>query len=131
MADTVDSKVLFSGARRYVINLTNESDGSGESAVVKVDISGLTGPNGGTATYSTIDRIEYSIGGFNYVTLEWNATTPDEIAVLSGDGSIDWTSVGGNTDPQSSGGSGDIQITTDDASDGDHYNITLWMRLRD
>ena len=131
MADTVDSKVLFSGTRRYVINLTNESDGSGEAAVAKVDISGLTGPNGGTATYSSIDRIDYSVGGFNYVTLEWNADTPDEIAVLFGEGSIDWTSVGGNTDPSTTGGSGDVQLTTDGAADGDSYNITLWMRLRD
>lgn len=131
MADTVDTAVVFTGARRRVVHITNESDGTGESAVAKVDISALTGPNGGTATYSTVDYIEYSVWGFNYVVLEWNADTPDEIAVLSGQGVIDWRDVGGYTDPQSTGGTGDIQVTTDGAVDGAGYDITIHLRPRD
>ena len=130
MADTVNTSVVFSGKRRYAVHLTNESDGTGEAAVQKVDISGLVyGDRAGTAaTYSVIDLIEYSVTGFNYVVLEWDHTTNDEIAVLAGQGVIDWAAYGGKTDPQSAGGTGDIVLTTDGGADGSGYDITIHMR---
>lgn len=128
MVDTVNTQVVYSGHRRYTVHLTNESDGTGESAVTKVDISTLTDGAGKTATYSTIDMIEYSVSGMNYVTLEWDATTNDEIAVLSGQSTIDWYAFGGKTDPQSTGTTGDIVLTTDGAADGASYDITIHMR---
>ena len=68
------------------------------------------------------------MSGFNYVTLAWDHTTDDEIAVLSGQSVIDWSSIGGNVDPQSTGGTGDILLTTDGGADGSSYDITLYMR---
>lgn len=131
MADSVDSKVLRSGQRHYVVHLTNVSDGTGESAVAKVDISTLTDAAGRTATYSTVDFIEYGIQGFASVRLHWDHDTDDEIAVLAaGAGVIDWRAVGGSTDPKTTGGTGDIVLTTNGGASGSTYDITLHVRPR-
>jgi len=128
MADAVDSKVIYSG-RRYGLHLTNVSDGTGESAVTKVDISTLVDPNGATATYSAIDRVEYNIRGFTSVRLLWDHTTDDEIAVLpTGSGVMDWSVGGGNVDPRSTGGTGDVLLTTAGATSGATYDLTIWLR---
>lgn len=128
MSDTVNVQVVHDGQRRYSVHLTNESDGTGEGGVTKVDISGLTDGAGKVATSSTIDLIEYSVWGFNYVVLEWEHTTPDEIAVLQGQSVIDWYAQGGKTDPGSTGLTGDILLTTDGGNDGAGYDITIHMR---
>lgn len=130
MADTVDTKVINRGKRYYVVHLQNRSDGTGESGVTKVDISTLTNAAGATATYSVVDRIEYSVWGFNHVRLDWDHTTDDEIATLSGQGIIDWQPAGGNVDPKTSGGTGDILLTTNGGASGSGYDITLWIRLK-
>jgi hypothetical protein len=133
MADTVDVKAVFSGRRNKVYHLTNISDGTGESDVIKVDISALTAPGSNgpvTATYSAIDRIEYSVWGFNYVALEWDHTTDDEIAILQGQGVMDWSIAGGNVDPRSAGATGDIVLTTNGGAAGSGYDITIYFRLK-
>lgn len=128
MADTVDVRTVGDFKRHKIIRLTNESDGTGETNVAKVDISALTDSNGATATYSAIDRIVYSVDGFNYVVLRWDHTADDEIAVLKGQGDIDLTAIGGLVDPQTTGGTGDILLSTDGGSDGSSYDITLYLR---
>ena len=131
MADTVDSLPIFSGTKRRVTRFTNVSDGTGESAVVKVDISTLIGPDGVNApTYTAIDEIEWSIQGFTSVRLSWDHTTDDEIAVLSGVGSVSWKDFGGAIDPKSSGGTGDIVFTTAGAVSGATYDISISYRLK-
>lgn len=127
MADTVDVKLIHNGKRRKVYHLTNESDGTGESAVTKIDISTLTDAAGTTATYSAIDLIEFQVSA-GYVVLEWAHTTNDEIAVLRGAGIFYWGDVGGNVDPKSSGGTGDVVLTTDGFVDGSSYDITIHLR---
>jgi hypothetical protein len=132
MADTVDSKVVHNG-RRYVVHLTNISDGTGESGVVKVDVSTLTvfGSGGKVPTYTAVDRIEYNIQGFTSVRLHWDADTDDEIAVLpAGSGVLDFSVAGGSVDPKSTGTTGDIKLTTAGAASGATYDITLWLRLK-
>lgn len=129
MVDTVDSKVVFSGKNKYVVRLTNASDGTGESAVVKVDISTLTGPDGTPPTRTVIEKIEYDIFGMT-VRLFWDHTTDDEIAILSGAGFLDWTEVGGLVD-NGTGDTGDILLTTNGHAAGDTYHITLYLRLKD
>ena len=42
MADTVTSQTLIDGERTVIMKFTNISDGTGESAVLKVDVSALT-----------------------------------------------------------------------------------------
>lgn len=133
MADTVDTLTIRNAVRlngKLVVRLTNESDGTGESGVTKVDISTFTTPAGSAATYSVVERIDYQVNGFNYVTLRWDHTTDDEIAVLAGNGVLDLTRQGGRVDPKSTGGTGDILLTTDGAVDGASYDITLYLKLK-
>lgn len=131
MADTVDSKVIFAGTRKRVVKFTNISDGTGESAVVKVDISALTGPDGTPPTAVKVMEILWSIQGFTSVRLHWDHTTDDEIAVLTGTGYMDFTGVGGLMDPRSAGGTGDIVLTTANTTAGNTYDITLVLQLKD
>jgi hypothetical protein len=130
MADTVDTKVIRNATGHYVARFTNESDGTGESGVTKIDISTLTTATGAVPTYSKIERIEYSVWGFNYVTLRWDHTTDDEIAVLKGNGIIDTSMDGGMVDPKSAGGTGDILLTTDGGADGSGYDLTIYARMK-
>lgn len=126
MTDTVDTKVVHNG-RYYVVHLQNRSDSTGESGVTKVDISGLRTPNGAVCTKTAVDRIEYSISGMT-VRLDWDHDTDDEIATLGGSGALDWSASGGNVDPVSAGGTGDIKLTTAGQVSGSTYDITLYIR---
>ncbi len=131
MADTVDSLVVFNGKRLYSVRLTNVSDGTGESGVAKVDISTLTGPAGSAPSYTKVREILYNIQGFTSVRLFWDHTTDDEIAVLpAGNGYMDYTALGSLTDPRSSGGTGDILLTTAGAAANATYDITLVVELK-
>jgi hypothetical protein len=131
MADTVDSVVMFSGRRRYAARFTNVSDGTGESAVVKIDKSTLVGPDGTEPSRLVIEELVWNIQGFTSVRLFWDHTTDDEIDVLSGGGSRNYTEVGGLVDPASAGGTGDIVLTTAGAVSGATYDISIVVRLKD
>ena len=41
MVDVVTSQTIFDGERKAVMKFTNVSDGTGETAVLKVDVSAL------------------------------------------------------------------------------------------
>jgi hypothetical protein len=129
MVDTVTSEYVWNGQRRKLLHLTNISDGSGESGVAKVDLSAITFNNGVTPTYSTVDMIDYDIQGFVSVRLYFDHDTDDELAVLpAGQGSIDFAAYGGKTDPQTTGGTGDIILTTNGGASGATYDIKIHFR---
>lgn len=129
MTDTVTTEYVYDGQRRKALHLTNISDGTGESGVAKVDLSAITFNNGVVPTYSTIDLIDYNIQGMSSVRLYWDHTTDDEIAILpSGNGTIDFAAAGGKTDPKSSGGTGDVLLTTNGQVSGGTYDILIWFR---
>lgn len=130
MADAVDVLTVFAGRRRRVVRLTNLSDGTGESAVVKVDKSAITGPDGTEPGRIVVEKIQYSIEGMS-VRLFWDHTADDEIVTLVGQGELDWTCCGGLIDPASAGDTGDIILTTNGHTAGDSYDITLHLRLKD
>jgi hypothetical protein len=111
------------------VHLTNISDGTGESGVVKVDLSAITFNNGVVPTGSAVDLIDYNIQGFASVRLYWDHTTDDEIAILpAGTGTIDWYAHGGKTDPRTTGGTGDVLLTTNGGASGATYDITIHLR---
>lgn len=120
MADAVTSATLVSNCTRVVKVFTNVSDGTGESAVQKVDISGLTG----TPTAVKINRVIYDCSGMQ-VRVLFDHTTDDTALVLSGNGELDFTPYGGLKDPASDGGTGDILFTTIGHTSGDSYTIIL------
>ena len=71
MADTVTSQTIADGDRIAILKFTNVSDGSGESAVKKVDVSALTTNSAGeTCTSVSIARIYWATRGMG-VDIEW------------------------------------------------------------
>lgn len=129
MADTVTTKVVFAGKRRYIVHLTNVSDGTGESNVIKVDKSTLTGLNGQEPTKLVVEKIHYDVSAIR-VLLTWDQTSDETIAVLQNIGKLDWTKEGGLVGANT-GGTGDILLTTANQTVGDGYDITLYLRLKD
>lgn len=130
MADAVTSRVLNNGPRTYVAHLTNISDGTGESAVVKVDISTLLLANGLAPTKVAIGEAQWSIQGFTSVRILWDHTTDDTALVLGqGNGYLDFSTIGNLPDPASAGGTGDILLTTAGTTSGNTYDITLVLVL--
>ncbi len=126
MADAVTTNVVFSGATRYAARFTNISDGTGETNVVKIDISTLPG----APTYTAIEEISWDVHGFDYVKISWDHTTDDTADVLSGRGARSYKELGYLFDPQSAGGTGDILFTTSGTTSGNTYDITLVIQLR-
>ena len=130
MADTVASQTIDDGPRYAVIKLTNVSDGTGESAVTKVDVSGLaSSANGVACTGATIQKIWWQCTGMK-VSILFDATS-DVLAIQLGEnqsGYHDYTSFGGLTNNAGSGKTGDIKFTTVDHSSGDTYTIILYLK---
>ncbi len=139
MADAVTTNVIMNSADHYIVHLTNVSDGTGESAVVKVDKSTLFANDQAEPASLDIEKIVWNCVGMS-VKLLWDHTTDDVATILDGNGSVDFSQVaggqfggryiytGGLKDPRSAGDTGDILLTTVGHSSGDTYNITLWLR---
>lgn len=123
MADAVQTNVLANGDKNYVVQFLNTSDGTGESAVVKVDISGLTFADGSIPTSMTLMEIQWNIQGFTAINMLWDATTDDEIVILNGNGYKNFESSGGLKDPRSTGYTGDVLLTTVGAAAAATYDI--------
>lgn len=119
MADAVTAVTLIDGPRDLVVKLTNLSDGTGESAVLKVDMA--------SGTTLKIIRIHYAVVGM-VATLLWDATTDVRILDLAGNGTFDFTTFGGIPNTNASGVTGDILLTTTGHSSGDSYSIILEMQ---
>ena len=75
MADAVTSQTIQDGQKIAVMKFTNVSDGTGESAVKKVDVSALQANNSGDACTSvSVARIYWATRGMG-VNLEFDAST--------------------------------------------------------
>ena len=128
MADAVTSTTISDGTHKAVIQLTNLSDGTGEDAVNKVDVSGLATREDGTACSSVlIEKVSHSIIGFTQVQLLFDATTNTIALGLAQDsnGHMDFSEFGGLKNTSGSGKTGDILLTTIGASSNDSYVIVL------
>jgi hypothetical protein len=128
MADAVTTTTVFNGTQRLVVHLTNVSDGTGESNVVKVDKSTFTGPNGSEPTNFVLERVDYDVSSMR-VLLTLDRTTDQTLVVLQGQGTMDFTSSGGLL-KASTGDTGDILLTTANHAAGDGYDITLYLRKK-
>lgn len=129
MADAVTSQTIIDGERNCVMKFTNVSDGTGESAVAKVDVSALSANSEGTACSGVrIVRVSHAIVGMS-VQLFFNANTNVLIMELaeSSNGHMDFRDFGGLPNNAGSGKTGDILFTTKGHSSGDTYSITLEM----
>ena len=130
MADAVTSQTLIDGVKTAVLKFTNISDGSGESAVAKVDVSALSANDVGKAcTGASIEKIWWQCNGMK-VQLLFDATS-NVIAIELGEnqsGYHDYTSFGGIINNSGSGKTGDILFTTVGHSSADSYTIILQVR---
>ena len=129
MADAVTSQTIIDGDRNCVMKFTNVSDGTGESAVAKVDVSALSANSAGTACSGVkIVRVSHAIVGMS-VQLFFNANANVLIMELaeSSNGHMDYSDFGGIPNNARTGKNGDVLFTTKGASNGDTYSITLEM----
>tara|TARA_R100000773_G_C4208626_1_gene108772 strand:- start:819 stop:1220 length:402 start_codon:yes stop_codon:yes gene_type:complete len=127
MADTVTSQTIQDGERKAVLKFTNISDGTGESAVKKVDVSALASNSSGTAcTEVAVSKIWWQCVGMGVELLN-DASTDTLIIGLSPDsnGMHDYSSFSGIPNDSGSGKTGDIMFTTIGASNGDTYTVIL------
>ena len=127
MADTVTSQTIQDGERVAVLKFTNVSDGTGESAVKKVDVSALTKNSAGeSCTSVSIARIYWACVGMR-VNIEFDATTNVLAMPLPADSTGDeyYDLFSGIPNNAGSGVTGDIDFTTVGHSSGDAYSIIL------
>jgi len=127
MADAVTSQTIQDSERKAVLKYTNVSDGTGESAVVKVDVSALASNTAGTScTGVTVAKIWWQCVGMG-VELLFDATANVLVIGLSPDSNgyhnySDFTGIPNNA---GSGKTGDILFTTIGASSTDTYTVIL------
>jgi len=130
MADAVTSQTLFDGDKHVVMKFTNISDGSGESAVKKVDVSALNSDiYGNTCSSVAIEKIWWQCIGMK-VRMFFDATSDAFIIELGENqsGHHDYSEFGGLSNNAGSGKTGDIDFTTVGHSSADTYTIILKMR---
>lgn len=128
MADTVSSQTIINGARNLIMKFTDESDGTGESAVLKVDATNVANGNQGVAPgiHLKVARLIYDIKGMA-VRIQWKSNSSSDMWIGSGFGTMDFTYFGGLPNPNLTGADGSITFTTVGAVNGANYSITLEM----
>ena len=130
MADIVTSQtVVDTTGVKYVVKMTNFSDGTGESLVTKVDAS--------ATTFMTedgnrkISKIWYSVNTTNNksaVELLWGGTTNATAMLLSGNGYWDLRDAGNEIPNNASTPTGDVLLSTRNFANGDNYTIIVEFR---
>lgn len=123
MADTVSTQVLVNNARNYVVKLTNQSDGTGETLVTKIAASATFG------VHAKLWKVDYDL--FNMaVAMFWKGTPNQPIAIFAGYASagIDACRYGGVWNNAASP-TGDVLLSTVGAAANSAYTIILEFRL--
>ena len=130
MADTVSTQTIADTAGvKYVIKMTNLSDGSGETNVKKIDASETTfmSEDGERA----LARVYYSINtsdGKSGVELIWDGVTNATALFLSGQGKIDLRTDGNSFKNNATTPTGDVLLSTKNFAKGDNYSIIVEFR---
>jgi hypothetical protein len=127
MADAVTSQTILDGERLFIGKFTNISDGTGESGVVKIDVSALNANASGLACNGIkINKIWAQTIGMS-IDILWDATTdllcetvPENQFYL-----MDYSSFGGLPNNAGTGKTGDVLFTTVGAAAGDRYTIVI------
>lgn len=127
MADAVTSQTILDGERLFIGKFTNISDSSGESGVIKIDVSALNPSAAGNACNGVkINKIWAQTLGMS-VDILWDATVdvicetiPENQFYL-----MDYSSFGGLPNNAGAGKTGDVLFTTVGAAAGDRYTIII------
>ena len=130
MADTVTTQTIAdTSGVKYVIKMTNLSDGSGETNIKKIDASETTfmSEDGERA----LARVYYSINtsdGKSGVELIWDGVTNATALFLSGQGKIDLRTDGNSFKNNATTPTGDVLLSTKNFAKGDNYSIIVEFR---
>lgn len=130
MADSVTTQIIVDGRRDAVMKFTNVSDGSGESAVVKVTPANLS--DGTTALTVAVEQIHYSTYGMA-VDIYWGGASNVLMWSLppSHSGRFDFRDFGGLVMPSNiTTPTNNILFTTVAAGAGYFYSIVLCLRKK-
>jgi hypothetical protein len=127
MADAVTSQTILDGERLFIGKFTNISDSSGETAVVKIDVSALNPSAAGLACNGVkINKVWAQTYGMG-VDILWDASTdlicesiPENQFYL-----MDYSSFGGLPNNAGTGKTGDVLFSTVGAAAGDRYTIII------
>ena len=134
MADAVTSQtILDDGGKNLIMKFTNISDGTGESAVAKIDVSALTSSaiTGQACNRVVLNKIWFSNVGMGF-SLYWNATSNMFICQAPKAWTDTWDftqssqNLPGIPNNAGTGINGDLLLTTNDHTSGDTYSIVIW-----
>ena len=130
MADTVTTQILTdTSGVKFVVKLTNFSDGTGETDVTKVDAS--------TTTFMTengarkIAKIWFSVNTANpksAVEIKWAGATNATALLLSGQGFFDLRDAGDEITNNATTPTGDVLLSTKNFANGDNYSLVIEFR---
>jgi hypothetical protein len=131
MPDTVASQTLHDGGKKLIMKFTYTYVDTGESAVLKVDVSGLNNNRwGDPCTSVSIEKIQYHIGGLD-LNILWDATTDLAAWTFYNNGSSDSGELDFSDKPlvnnAGTGVTGDIKFTVANAAAGESYDVVLTM----
>ena len=130
MADTVTTQTIAdTSGVKFTIKMTNQSDGTGETLVKKVDASETTFmTEDGNRKISKVWYTVNTANGKSAVELLFDGTTNATALLLSGNGHIDLRP-SGNEIPNNAGTpTGDILLSTKNFADGDNYTLIVEFR---
>jgi hypothetical protein len=130
MADTVTTQTIAdTSGVKFTIKMTNQSDGTGETLVKKVDASETTFmTEDGNRKISKVWYTVNTANGKSAVELLFDGTTNATALLLSGNGHIDLRP-SGNEIPNNAGTpTGDVLLSTKNFADGDNYTIIVEFR---
>jgi hypothetical protein len=127
MADAVSTQTILDGERLYIAKFTNISDGTGESAVTKVNVANLARNSFNLACNGVkLNKIWAQTDGMG-VNILWDATTdalcetvPQNVMYTAS-----YNDFGGISNNAGTGKNGNVLFTTVGASAGDRYTIIL------
>ena len=127
MADAVTSQTILDGERLFIAKFTNISDGTGETAVLKIDVSTLN-PNSFNLACNGVklNKIYGTTHGME-VRILWDATTDLFCWMIPQNTTYDMSfdSFGGLQNNAGAGKTGNVAFTTSDQSSGDMFTIVL------
>ena len=130
MADVVTTQILTdTSGVKFVVKLTNFSDGTGETDVTKVDAS--------TTTFMTengarkIAKIWFSVNTANpksAVEIKWAGATNATAIFLNGQGFFDLREAGDEITNNATTPTGDVLLSTRNFANGDNYSLVIEFR---
>ena len=130
MADTVTTQTIAdTSGVKFTIKMTNQSDGTGETLVKKVDASETTFmTEDGNRKISKVWYTVNTANGKSAVELLWDGATNATALLLSGNGHIDLRPSGNEIPNNATTPTGDVLLSTKNFADGDNYTIIVEFR---